>query len=76
MVVFFLQRAAVAKRCYATLLASAAHYVGPQSTMDIALPSPHGMQAFLSGLYRCVHVLTQDTVQRLVSALQRLAYGL
>ena len=58
-VAFLLQRGDAAKRCYAKVLAVGANYVGHQNPIDMTVPSPRGMELFLSNLYRSFNVSQQ-----------------
>lgn len=51
-VAFFLQRGDLAKRCYAKVLAAGQEYTGMGRNISVTLPSPRGMERFLSNLYR------------------------
>ncbi|XP_034244729.1 fatty acid synthase-like [Thrips palmi] len=50
-IAFLLQRADLAKRCYATVVAADAVHLGSRLRFDFTLPSPAGLQAFLNNMY-------------------------
>ncbi|KAE8752392.1 hypothetical protein FOCC_FOCC000864, partial [Frankliniella occidentalis] len=51
-VALFLQRADLAKRCYARVLATEVEFLWPRCDLDLTLPSPKGSRDFLQRMYR------------------------
>lgn len=62
-VALLLQPAALARRCYATVLAADVMHLGARPRFDVTLPGPDSVEAFISNIYRFAWKWTH-TVQK------------